>query len=97
MIVSTILYVPALFILARPLVRASIAIQASPILLYLFYFFAGCGIGAASLDRGLLSPDGEMARRWPVWLGLTIASYGCIQALIYVKHSVLPDVNHQPL
>jgi len=38
-----------------------------------------------------------MARRWPVWLGLTVASYGCIQALIYIKHSVLPDVNHQPL
>ena len=50
-----------------------------------------------SLDRGLLAPDGEMARRWPVWLGATIASYGCILALIYIKHSVLPDVNHQPL
>ena len=38
-----------------------------------------------------------MARRWPVWLGATIASYACIQLLIYIKHSVLPDINHQPL
>jgi hypothetical protein len=37
-----------------------------------------------------------LARRWPVWLGATIFFYGGILALIYIKHSVLPDVNHQP-
>jgi hypothetical protein len=63
----------------------------------MLYFFAGCGIGAASFDRGLLAPDGEMPRRWPLWLGVTIASYGSILALIYVKHSVLPDPDNMPL
>jgi surface polysaccharide O-acyltransferase-like enzyme len=32
-----------------------------------------------------------------VWLAATIATYGGILALIYVKHSILPDPNHQPL
>jgi hypothetical protein len=32
-----------------------------------------------------------------VWSAATVATYGSILALIYVKHSVLPDANHQPL
>jgi Acyltransferase family len=95
---SIILYVPAViyFGASRWFAVGPVAVQASRILLYLLYFFAGCGVGAASLDRGLLAGDGEMARRWPVWLAATIVSYGCIVALIYIKHAVLPDVNHQP-
>jgi len=99
LIASIVVYVPSVlyFGASRWFALGPVAIQASRILLYLLFFFAGCGIGAASLDRGLLAADGEMARRWPVWLGATVASYGCIVALIYIKHSVLPDVNHQPL
>jgi hypothetical protein len=99
LIASIVVYVPAVLYFGanRWFSLGPLAIQASRILLYLLFFFAACGIGAASLDRGLLAPDGEMARRWPAWLGATIASYACIQLLIYVKHSVLPDVNHQPL
>jgi len=85
------------FTASRWFVLGPVAVQASRILLYLLYFFAGCGVGAASFDRGLLAADGEMARRWPVWLGATIASYGGILALIYVKHSVLPDPANLPL
>jgi peptidoglycan/LPS O-acetylase OafA/YrhL len=98
LIASLILYVPLVldFGASRWFALGPIAVQASRILLYLLYFFAGCGIGAASFDRGLLAADGEMARRWPVWLGATIASYGCILALIYIKHSVLPDPNNLP-
>ena len=91
-------YVPAVlyFGASRWFAFGPLAIQASRILLYLLYFFAGVGIGAASFDQGLLAADGGLARRWPVWLAATIATYGCIIALIYIKHSVLPDVNHQP-
>jgi peptidoglycan/LPS O-acetylase OafA/YrhL len=99
LIASIVVYVPSVlyFGASRWFALGPIAIQASRILLYLLFFFAGCGIGAASFDRGLLAADGEMARRWPVWLGVTVASYGCIIALIYVKHAVLPDPDEQPL
>jgi hypothetical protein len=99
LIASVIVYVPAVlyFGASRWFAAGPVAIQASRILLYLLYFFAGIGIGAVPFDKGLLAADGALARRWPVWLAATIATYGCIVALIYIKHSVLPDVNHQPL
>jgi hypothetical protein len=98
LIASIIVYVPSVlyFNASRWFSIGPVAIQASRVLLYLLYFFAGCGIGAASFDRGLLAADGEMARRWPVWLGATIASYGSILALIYIKHSVMPDPSNLP-
>ncbi|HEX4411964.1 MAG TPA: acyltransferase [Xanthobacteraceae bacterium] len=51
-------------------------------LLYAVYFFAGVGVGAAGIERGLLAADGILARRWAslltlalltlfVWMGLT--------------------------
>jgi peptidoglycan/LPS O-acetylase OafA/YrhL len=99
LIASIILYVPAVlyFGASRWFAVGPVAVQASRVLVYLLYFFAGVGVGAVSFDRGLLAGDGEMARRWPVWLAATIVTYGCIVALIYIKHGVLPDVNHQPL
>jgi peptidoglycan/LPS O-acetylase OafA/YrhL len=99
LIASVIVYIPAVlyFGASRWFSFGPVAIQASRILLYLLYFFAGIGIGAVRFDEGLLAADGAMARRWPVWLAATILSFGCIVALIYVKHSVLPDVDHQPL
>ena len=95
---SIIAYVPAVlcFSAARWFTAGPVAIQASRILLYLLYFFAGMGIGAIPFDKGLLAADGGLARRWPVWLAATVASYGSILALIYIKHSVLPDVTYQP-
>ncbi|MEA2921037.1 MAG: hypothetical protein QOF07_1000 [Bradyrhizobium sp.] len=99
LIASTIAYVPAVlyFGAARWFAVGPVAIQASRILLYLVYFLAGVGVGAVPFDRGLLAAGGGLARRWPAWLAATIASYGCLVALIYVKHSVLPDLHHQPL
>jgi peptidoglycan/LPS O-acetylase OafA/YrhL len=99
LIASIAIYVPAVLYFggSRWFTVGPVAVQASRILLYLFYFFAGVGIGAVPFDRGLLASDSRLARRWPVWLAATIASYGCIIALIYIKHSVLPDVTHQPL
>ncbi len=95
---SIIVYVPTelYFGASRWFTIGPLAIQASRILLYLLYFFAGVGIGAIPFNRGLLAGDGEMARRWPVWLMITLLSYACIIALIYIKHGVFPDLNHQP-
>jgi peptidoglycan/LPS O-acetylase OafA/YrhL len=99
LIASVIAYVPAVHYLgaSRWFTIGPVAVQASRILLYLVYFFAGVGIGAVPFDRGLLAADGGLTRHWPVWLAATIATYGSIIALIYIKHSVLPDVQHQPL
>jgi surface polysaccharide O-acyltransferase-like enzyme len=96
---SIVVYVPAVlyFDASRWFAAGPVAIQASRILLYLLYFFAGVGIGAVGFGDGLLAGDGGLARRWPLWLAATVATYGCLIGLIYIKHSVLPDVNHQPL
>lgn len=44
-------------------------------LLYLVYFFAGIGVGAQGIDRGLLQPGGALARRWRVWLAGIAGSF----------------------
>jgi hypothetical protein len=99
LIASIVVYVPAVlyFGAGRWFAAGPVAIQASRILLYLLYFFAGVGVGAVPFDNGLLAADGGLARRWPVWLAATAATYGCIIALILIKHLVLPDLNHPPL
>jgi hypothetical protein len=43
------------------------AFQLSRVLHYAVYFFAGVGIGAGGIERGLLAPGGPVARRWPLW------------------------------
>jgi Acyltransferase family len=98
LVASIIAYVPAVlyFTAARWFAIGPVAIQASRILLYLLYFFAGMGVGAVPFDKGLLASDGALARRWPFWLAATIVSYVAIVVLVYVKHRVLPDVTHQP-
>jgi surface polysaccharide O-acyltransferase-like enzyme len=95
---SILVYLPAVlyFGASRWFTIGPVAIQASRILLYVLYFFAGIGIGAVPFGQGLLAGDGGLARRWPVWLTITLLSYGGIIGLIYIKHGVLPDVNHQP-
>jgi hypothetical protein len=38
---------------------------------YALYFFSGIGVGAYGIERGLLAPDGTLARhwgRWTVWM-----------------------------
>jgi surface polysaccharide O-acyltransferase-like enzyme len=62
-------------------------IQTSRILLYAGYFFAGIGVGAVGLRAGLLAEDGELARRWLLWLGWALLFYAAILVLVYVKHN----------
>lgn len=72
-------------------------IQTSRILLYASYFFAGAGIGAVSLKAGILADNGEVAKRWPVWLGFALLFYGAILLLVYVHHHWVVDFNAPPL
>jgi peptidoglycan/LPS O-acetylase OafA/YrhL len=42
--------------------------QTSRILHYLAYFLIAVGVGTWGVDRGLLVPDGKLARRWLLWV-----------------------------
>ena len=62
-------------------------IQTSRILLYPAYFFTGLGIGVVSLRAGIFAENGEIAKRWPVWLALAVLFYGTILLLVYAHHN----------
>jgi len=72
-------------------------IQTSRILLYAAYFLAGVGVGAVDLRTGLLTENGGLARRWPVWLGFASAFYVAILVLVYAHHNWVADFNSPPL
>jgi surface polysaccharide O-acyltransferase-like enzyme len=72
-------------------------IQTSRILLYPAYFFTGVGIGVVSLRAGLLAENGEIARRWAVWLGFAVLFFGAILLLIYAHHNWIADFKSPPL
>ncbi len=44
--------------------------------IYASFFFAGFALGSHGLDRGLLSPDGPLARNWWKWLAAFVAGFG---------------------
>jgi surface polysaccharide O-acyltransferase-like enzyme len=71
-------------------------IQTSRILLYTAYFLAGVIVGATNLETGLLAEDGELARRWPIWLAVAIVFYGAILGLVYVHHNWVANFNAPP-
>jgi hypothetical protein len=48
--------------------RGPFAFQLSRPLHYAVYFLAGVAIGACGIERGLLAPDGPLARQWSRWL-----------------------------
>jgi surface polysaccharide O-acyltransferase-like enzyme len=51
------------------------AFQPTRPLHYLVYFLAGIAVGVHGLDRGLLRPDGILARRWIAWLTAAFAGF----------------------
>jgi hypothetical protein len=55
--------------------RGPFSIQLCRPLLYIVAYFAGLGVGAYGLERGLLATDGMLERRWARWLGLAFATY----------------------
>jgi peptidoglycan/LPS O-acetylase OafA/YrhL len=77
--------------------RFPLPIQTSRILLYTAYFFTGVGAGAVNLRAGLIAEDGELARRWPVWLGFALVFYLAILVLVYAHHNWVANFNSPPL
>jgi hypothetical protein len=68
--VSVLAYVPLAlaFTPAAWFQEGPFAFQLSRPLHYALYFFAGLGLGAGGVERGLLAADGPLVRRWPVWI-----------------------------
>ena len=89
--VTAIVYIPArvYFGAGRWFELGPFSVQASRVLLYLAYFFVGAGVGAASLDRGLLSLDGRLAKATWGWAAAALVPYCLLWALIYVKREIL--------
>jgi hypothetical protein len=50
------------------------AFQLSRPLHYALYFFAGVGIGAGGVERGLFAIDGPLVRRWVAWVIAALVS-----------------------
>jgi len=74
--VSALAYVP-LAVIFTPWAWSNsgiFTVQLCRPLLYAVYFFAGVGIGAAGIERGLMAVDGALARRWAIWLAAALAS-----------------------
>jgi glucans biosynthesis protein C len=51
-----------------------LALQFSRPLLYGVYFFAGVGIGAGGIDEGLVAADGDLSKRWWLWLAAALTA-----------------------
>jgi hypothetical protein len=74
-IVSALAYMP-LAAVFRPwdwVQFGPFAFQPSFTLLYIAYFFAGVGLGAFGIEKGLLGSDGTLAQQWRVWAAGALA------------------------
>ncbi|MGP8173372.1 MAG: acyltransferase family protein [Terracidiphilus sp.] len=58
--------------------------QTSRILHYLAYFLIAVGVGAWGVDRGLLAPDGKLARRWPLWVLAALVFFAAATAVTLI-------------
>ncbi|HEY2539573.1 MAG TPA: acyltransferase [Stellaceae bacterium] len=88
---SAVAYVPAALIFT-PQAWAQwgpFPLQLSRPLHYTLYFFAGAGLGAYGIERGLLGPEGALVKYWRVWLGLALGSFALwlgVTAMVVESH-----------
>ena len=83
LVASALAYLP-LALAYGPLHWTSVgpfAFQTSRVLHYAIYFGAGIAIGAAGIDRGLITPGGRLAARWPAWALLAAVAFGATLVL----------------
>jgi glucans biosynthesis protein C len=69
-LVSALAYVPLALVFTPSawFDKGPFAFQLSRPLHYAFYFFAGVGLGASGIERGVLAADGALARHWVFWI-----------------------------
>ncbi len=61
--------------------------QTSRFFHYAVYFLAGIGVGAYGLQKGLLAPDGRLARRWFLWLSAALVAFVLVIAMVVTATS----------
>jgi hypothetical protein len=98
LVVTAIVYVPALIYFgpSRWFEFGPFSVQASRVLLYAAYFFIAAGVGAATLNLGVLSPDGRLAKSNRDWVAATIIPYVLMWVMIYIKREILGNPDPQP-
>ncbi len=67
-----------------------LSFQLSRPLLYAVVYFAGLGVGAPGLERGLLAPDGMLAQRWMTWFAGALAAFVAWMGLTALAMSYAP-------
>jgi surface polysaccharide O-acyltransferase-like enzyme len=88
--ISAATYLPMVLIYG-PLYWTSVGpfqFQTSRLFHYAVYFLAGIGVGEYGLERGLLAPDGVLARHWGRWGGcrLGVFSVSVVYLAIETAH-----------
>ncbi|MGB8401326.1 acyltransferase family protein [Bradyrhizobium sp.] len=96
--VSAVAYIPALLYFGPNhwFEFGPFSVQASRVLLYAAYFFIGAGVGAANVERGVLSADGRLARSSWGWIAATLIPYCMLWVMIYIKRGILGNPPVQP-
>ena len=61
------------------------------------YMIDPASVGAAGLRAGLFATNGELARRWPVWLGFALVCYVAILVAVYAHHNWVANFDSPPL
>jgi peptidoglycan/LPS O-acetylase OafA/YrhL len=64
-------------------------VQTARIGLYALYFLVGIAIGMHGVERGLLAPDGPLARRWLRWSNIAPVFFVVFVALVIAVFSAL--------
>jgi glucans biosynthesis protein C len=94
--VSALAYIPlaVTFTASQWFQYGPFGFQLSRPLHYAVYFFAGAGIGASGIERGLLAANGRLAQRWAVWF---VVALGLFLLWLSVTALIMPDPASAPL
>ena len=65
--------------------------QTSRIIHYFVYFMLGTGVGALGIGKGLLAPDGKLARRWPLWAVAALLAFAISTAVTIAAFAPHPS------
>jgi surface polysaccharide O-acyltransferase-like enzyme len=97
-VAAIIAYVPMLFHFGavRWFNVGPFQVQASRVVLYGVFFFAGIGIGAMRIDEGLLARTGDLARRWALWFVAAACAFGVLTFLINFRRMRLSNLPGAP-